>query len=39
MAAHADRLMFPTTGWTNVPPDLSTAEEHTMRDSGLTNRC
>jgi hypothetical protein len=36
-SGQSDRLMFPTTGWTNVPPDIATAEEDTMRNSGLTN--
>jgi hypothetical protein len=31
--------MFPDVGWTNVPPDVSAAEESTMRESGLTNPC
>jgi hypothetical protein len=37
--AQRDNLMFPNVGWTNVPPDLSAAEESTMRDSSLTNSC
>jgi hypothetical protein len=35
----SDSLMFPNTGWTNVPPNLSSGEESTMRNSGLTNPC
>ena len=35
-AGDSDSLMFPNVGWTNVPPDISTAEEDTMRSSGLT---
>ena len=35
----SDSLMFPNTGWTNVPPDLADSEELTMRNSDLTNPC
>jgi hypothetical protein len=35
-AGHSDSLMFPNVVWTNVPPDISTAEEDTVRSSGLT---
>ena len=38
-AADRDSLMFPDVGWTNVPPDVSAAEESAMRESGLTNPC
>ena len=29
-------LMWPNTSWTNTPPDLSSSEFKTMRDSNLT---
>jgi Hemopexin/Matrixin len=32
----SDDLMFPTVGWTNVPPDLSDSEAATMVSSVLT---
>jgi hypothetical protein len=36
---HSDSLMFPNTGWTNLPPNLSSGESVTMRNSGLTRSC
>lgn len=38
-SGQSDSLMFPNVGWTNVPPDLSTAENSTMINSNLTNPC
>jgi hypothetical protein len=35
----SDSLMFPNVGWTNVPPDLSSAEEITITESSLTRPC
>ena len=34
-----DRLMNPTDGWTNLPPDLVASEGQTMRGSGYTKGC
>jgi hypothetical protein len=39
VAANSDSLMFPTVGWTNVPPDLSDPEYSTMVNSDITNAC
>jgi hypothetical protein len=39
VATNSDFLMWPNTGWTNVPPDISAAEASTMVNSGLTNPC
>jgi Hemopexin len=36
ITSSADNLMFPTVGWTNVPPDLSDTEAATMVSSVLT---
>ena len=36
VTSSADNLMFPTVGWTNVPPDLSDTEAATMVSSVLT---
>jgi hypothetical protein len=33
VAGQSDNLMFPSAGWTNVPPDLSAAEFRTMKTS------
>ena len=33
------RLMNPSVGWTNLPPDLVAAEFTTLRDSALTTPC
>ncbi|WP_083998783.1 hemopexin repeat-containing protein [Actinomadura kijaniata] len=33
---NSDFLMWPNTGWTNVPPDVSAAETTKMLDSALT---
>jgi hypothetical protein len=38
-SGQSDSLMFPNVSWTNVPPDLSAAENSTMRNSNLTNPC
>lgn len=38
-SGQSDSLMFPTTGWTNVPPDLTSAEFTTMVNSDLTIPC
>jgi hypothetical protein len=35
-ATNSDFLMWPDTGWTNRPPDLSSGEYVTMRNSDLT---
>ena len=35
-ATNSDFLMWPNTGWSNTPPDLSSSEFKTMRDSNLT---
>ncbi len=34
-----DRLMNPTIGWTNLPPDLISSEFKTMLDSSLSIPC
>jgi hypothetical protein len=34
-----DFLMWPNTGWTNVPPDISGGERSTMLSSNLTDPC
>jgi hypothetical protein len=36
---NTDRLMNPSTGWTNVPPDLVQTEFQTMLNSGFTIVC
>ena len=36
---NTDSLMLPTTGWTNVPPDLAGSEYDTMLNSNLTSEC
>lgn len=36
---NTDFLMWPNTGWTNVPPDLAASEHTTMINSGLTRPC
>jgi hypothetical protein len=38
-ASSSDSLMFRTTGWTNPPPDISTAEASVMLASALTRPC
>jgi hypothetical protein len=38
-ATNSDFLMFPNVGWTNVPPDVTTAEYQTMLDSEFTAAC
>jgi hypothetical protein len=38
-SGQSDSLMFPNVGWTNVPPDLTAAENATMRNSNLTRPC
>jgi hypothetical protein len=38
-SGQSDSLMFPNVGWTNVPPDLSAAENSTMQNSNLTRPC
>lgn len=35
-ATNSDFLMWPNIGWTNLPPDLSSGEFQTMRNSNLT---
>jgi hypothetical protein len=35
-ATNSDFLMWPFTNWTNTPPNLSSGEFQTMRDSDLT---
>lgn len=35
----SDNLMFPNVFWTNLPPDLSAAENSTMINSNLTVPC
>jgi hypothetical protein len=35
----SDNLMFPTVAWTNVPPNISAAEESTMLESDFTISC
>ncbi len=37
--SHANSLMFPDTGWTNLPPNLSTTEFQTMHNSNLAINC
>jgi Peptidase M66 len=39
VSGQSDRLMFPNVGWTNVPPDLTAAENSTMQNSSLTRPC
>jgi hypothetical protein len=36
-SGQSDSLMFPFVQWTNLPPDLSAAEEATMLNSDLTS--
>jgi hypothetical protein len=36
---NSDFLMWPNTGWTNVPPDISSSEASTMLASSLSHRC
>ncbi len=36
---NTDRLMNPSTGWTNTPPDLVQTEFQTMLNSGFTIVC
>ena len=36
---NSDRLMNPSIGWTNLPPDLIDSEYQTMLDSSLTTAC
>jgi hypothetical protein len=38
-SGQSDSLMFPRVSWTNVPPDLTAAENSTMRNSNLTRPC
>ena len=38
-ATNSDFLMWPNTGWTNVPPDVSSPEATTMLNSGLSVNC
>ena len=38
-ASNRDRLMFPSTGWTNVPPDIVATEATTMDGSPWTRPC
>jgi hypothetical protein len=38
-SGQSDSLMFPNVGWTNVPPDLSSAEAAAMINSNLTVSC
>ncbi len=38
-STNSDCLMWPSTGWTNVPPDLAPSEFTTMRDSAFTINC
>jgi hypothetical protein len=38
-SGQSDSLMFPNTGWTNEPPNLSDAENSTLRNSNLTRPC
>ena len=35
-STNSDFLMWPNIGWTNPPPNVSTAETSTMRGSGLS---
>lgn len=37
--SNTDRLMNPTIGWTNLPPDLIDSEYQTMLGSSLTTAC
>jgi len=37
--SNTDRLMNPTIGWTNLPPDLVQSEFQTMLDSSLSIPC
>src|SRR5205807_1725873 len=37
--SNTDRLMNPTIGWTNLPPDLVQSEFQTMLDSSLSVPC
>jgi len=36
VAGNSDSLMFPNTGWTNLPPDISAGEFTTMLNSPFT---
>ena len=36
---NSDFLMWPNTGWTNVPPDLSGTEATTMKNSAFAPSC
>lgn len=38
-STNSDFLMWPTTAWTNPPPDLSAAEAKTMLASSFSTNC
>ena len=39
VSTNSDFLMWPNTGWTNVPPDLTQSEFTIMFNSALTDDC